>query len=71
MLAAYVVEMFTTVLYRFKIVVRVFTYVTGPDRPRGIPSLLCNEYRVFIPGVKRPRRGVDHLSSLAPKLKKE
>jgi hypothetical protein len=30
-----------------------------PDRPWGPPSLLYKDYRVF-PGVKRPRRGVDH-----------
>ena len=29
------------------------------DRPWDAPSLLYNGYRVF-PGVKRPRRGVDH-----------
>ena len=31
-----------------------------PDRPWGLPSLLYNEYRVSLPGVKRPGRGVDH-----------
>ena len=31
-----------------------------PDRPWGPPSLLYKEYRVSFPGVKRPRRGVDH-----------
>jgi len=39
-------------------------------RPWGPPSLLYNGYRVF-PGVKRPRRDVDHPPHLAPKLKKE
>ena len=33
---------------------------TRPDRPWGPPSHLCNGYRVFLPGVKRPGRGVDH-----------
>jgi len=33
---------------------------TGADRPWGPPSLLCNGYRVFFPGVKRPGRGVEH-----------
>ena len=28
----------------------------------GQPSLLYNEYQVSFPGVKRPRRGVDHPS---------
>jgi len=43
---------------------------TRPDRPCGPPSLLYDGYRVF-PGVKRPGRGVDHPSHLAPRLKKE
>ena len=33
---------------------------TRPDRPWGPPSLLYNGYRVSLPGVKRPRRGVNH-----------
>ena len=33
---------------------------TRPDRPCGPPSLLYSGYRVSFPGVKRPRRGVDH-----------
>jgi hypothetical protein len=33
---------------------------TRPDRPWGQPSLLYNGYRVFFPGVKRPRRGAEH-----------
>ena len=43
----------------------------GPDRPWGPPSLLYNGYRVSFLGVKRPGRGVDHPSHLAPRLKKE
>jgi hypothetical protein len=35
-----------------------------PDRPGGPPSLLCNWYRVSFPGVKRPGRGVDHLTPM-------
>jgi hypothetical protein len=31
-----------------------------PDRPWGPPSLLYNGCRVFLPGVKRPGRGIDH-----------
>ena len=30
------------------------------DRPWGLPSLLCNGYRLCFPGVKRPGRGVDY-----------
>ena len=33
---------------------------THPDQPWGPPSLRCNEYRVFFPGVKRQWRGVNH-----------
>jgi hypothetical protein len=36
------------------------TFRTRPDRPWGPPSLLYSAYRVSIPGVKRPGRGVDH-----------
>jgi len=42
-----------------------------PDRPWGPPSLLYNGYRVSFPGIKRPRRGVDHSPHLAPREKKE
>ena len=40
---------------------------TCPDRLWGPRSLLYNGYRVSLPGVKRPGRGVDH----PPRLKKE
>jgi hypothetical protein len=43
---------------------------TRPDRPWGQPNLLYNGYWV-IPGVKRPGRGANHISHLAPRLKKE
>ena len=33
---------------------------TRSDGPWGPPSLLCNGYRVCLPGVKRPERGVYH-----------
>jgi len=33
---------------------------TNPGRSQDPHSLLYNGYRVFLPGVKRPRRGVDH-----------
>jgi hypothetical protein len=32
---------------------------TCTDRPRGLPSLLYNGYRVSFPGVKRPGRSLD------------
>jgi hypothetical protein len=35
-------------------------FCTRTDRPCGPPSLLHNRYRISFPGVKRPRRGVDH-----------
>jgi len=44
---------------------------TRPDRPWGPPSLLYNGYRISLPGVKRPQRGIDHPLHLAPRLKKE
>jgi len=44
---------------------------TRPNRPWGPPSLLYNGYRVTLPGVKRPGRGVYHPPNLAPRLKKE
>jgi len=44
---------------------------TNPDRPWGPFSLLYNGYRVSLPGVKRPGRGVDHPPRLAPRLNKE
>jgi len=31
-----------------------------PDRPWGLPSLLYNEYRVFLGGKVRPGRDADH-----------
>ena len=43
---------------------------TRPDRPWSPPSLLYNGYGSF-PGLKRPRRGVDHPPHLAPRLKKK
>jgi hypothetical protein len=33
---------------------------TRPDRPRDPLILLQNEYRVSVPEIKRPGRGVDH-----------
>jgi hypothetical protein len=42
---------------------------TRPDRPWGPPSLLYNGYRVSFPGVKRPRRGVDHQPSSSARVK--
>ena len=43
---------------------------TCPDPPWGPPNLLYKGYR-FLPGVKRPGRGVDHPSHLASSLRKE
>jgi hypothetical protein len=34
--------------------------VTFPDLPKGLRSLLYNEHRVPVPGIKRPGHGVDH-----------
>jgi hypothetical protein len=44
---------------------------TGPDRPWGPFSPLYCSYRVSLPGVKRPGRGVDYLPHLTSRLKKE
>jgi len=35
-------------------------FSSRPDRPCGPPSLLYNEYRVFLGGNVRPRRTTDH-----------
>jgi len=37
-------------------------FCTCPDWPSGSPSLLCNGYRVSLPGVKRLGHGVEHSS---------
>jgi hypothetical protein len=42
---------------------------TLPDRPWFPPNLLYNGHRLSCPGVKRPRRGVDHSPRLAPRLR--
>jgi hypothetical protein len=39
----------------------IFCSPKRPDRLWGLSSLMCNGYRVFSPGVKRPEREVDHL----------
>jgi hypothetical protein len=44
---------------------------TRPDWPWGPHSLLHNVYRVSLPGVNRPGRGVNRPPHLAPRLKKE
>ena len=44
---------------------------TRSDQPWGPVSLLYSGYRVSLPRVKRPGRGVNHPSTLAPRLKKE
>ena len=42
---------------------------TRPDRPWNPPSLLHNGYRVYLPGVKWPGRGVDHQPSANTEVK--
>jgi hypothetical protein len=42
---------------------------TCPDRPWGPPSLLCNEYRVFSGGRKRPGRDADTSPFQMPRTK--
>ena len=44
---------------------------TLPNQPWGPNSLLYNGYGLSFPGVRRPRRGVNHPPHLAPRLKKE
>jgi hypothetical protein len=39
--------------------------------PRGPTNLLFIGYLASVPKVKRPWRGIDHPSHLAPKMKKE
>jgi len=41
-----------------------------PDRPRGLHTLLYNGYPSYVPGVKRPERGVTTHPNLAPRLKR-
>jgi len=36
---------------------------TRPDRLWGPPSLLCSGHRVSFLGVKRPGRGVEHITT--------
>jgi hypothetical protein len=47
------------------------TFRTRQDLPWGPRSLLCDEYRVSFPGVKRLGRGFDRPPQLALRLKKE
>jgi len=47
------------------------TFRTRSDRLWGPPSLLQNEHRFSLSGVKRLGRGVDHPPDLEPRLKKE
>ena len=44
---------------------------TRPDRPWNLPSFLDNRYRISIQGVKRMRRGVDHLLLSSAELKEK
>ena len=43
----------------------------SPDRLWGPPSLLSNWYRCYFPGVKRPRRDVDHAPPSSTEVKNE
>jgi len=40
-----------------------------PDRLWGPPSLLYHWYRAFLPGLKRPGRGVDHQTPSSAEVK--
>ena len=47
-------------------------FLARPDRPWRPPSLLCDGFRLSLPVVKWPGRGVDHPPPhLAPRLQKE
>ena len=52
---------------------RDFLHPSLPYQPLGLPSLLYNGHCVSFPGVKRPRRGVNHppLPSAEVKERKE
>ena len=43
---------------------------TRPDRPLGPPSLLSSGYCVSFLGIKRPGRGVEHLSTSSDDVNK-
>ena len=62
-------SLFQTVVYKsgiveaclyYRILCMCVYFRTRPDRLWGPPSLPYNGYRVFLPGVKRLGRGVDH-----------
>jgi len=42
---------------------------THPDWLWGPPSLLYHGYRVFLPGVKWPGRGIDHQNPSSAEVK--
>jgi len=42
---------------------------TGPDRPLGPPTTLCNGNRVSLQDVERPGRGVDHPPSFRAEVR--
>ena len=44
-------------------------FLTRPDQPWGSPSLLYNGYLVSFPGVKRPKRGLNHLPQSSAEVK--
>jgi len=46
------------------------TFRTRPDRPWDSPSLLCGEYRVYFPELKRPGCGFDHLPQSSAEVEK-
>jgi hypothetical protein len=41
------------------------------DRTLGQQSLLYNGYRVFLPGIKQPERGIDHPPPSSAEVKED
>jgi len=46
-------------------------FCTCPDWPWGPPRLLHNGYRVSFPGVRQPKRSVEHPTVSSVEVKKE
>jgi hypothetical protein len=44
---------------------------TRPERPWGPPSVPYNGYRVHVPGVKQPGRGVNHPPPFSAEVKEK
>jgi hypothetical protein len=49
----------------------VFSFPKRPDPLCGPPSFLFNRYRGSFPGIRRPRRGTDHLPPPPAEVKNE